>query len=143
MTYVYYALNFYVDGEHVWLAVYVRITQWKIEISFRPSCNWNRTVIFEWSTSAACVFTSRKDTVVIVVHVQQPPSMLTGSVRPTKIVRCSCVSRKIFISSVEARTSSRDYAWLYPFWINFTKWMMKHLHIYSIKLLIFTLICRH
>lgn len=39
-----------------------------------------------------------------------------------------------------------EQSWLcltHPFWINFTKWMMEHLHIYSIKLLIFTLVCRH
>jgi hypothetical protein len=52
--------------------------------------------------------------VAIVVHVQQPPYVLTGTVRPIKIVRHPCVSHTIFTKNarkppVEARTASCDW----------------------------------
>lgn len=41
-------------------------------------------------------WTFLQETVVIVVRVQQQPLVHTGSIRPSKIVGRTCVSRKIF-----------------------------------------------
>lgn len=68
----------------------------------------------ECSASAACVFRSCKDTIVIE-HVQQSPCVLTGSVRPSEIVRCTCVPHTI-LSKIRPETPRKgryDQLWLW------------------------------
>lgn len=61
------------------------------------------------------VFRSCKETVAIVVHVQQSPYVLTGDVRPSKIVSCTCASHKIFIKiCTETIQSTHGQLWLRP-----------------------------
>lgn len=96
MTYVYCVDNIYADDEHMQLSVNVRVTQWTMKYPYVINqIEWLSYGFLEWSTTAACFFRSRKGTAVIVVHVQQPPYMLSVSVLPTNIV--SCVFGKILI----------------------------------------------
>lgn len=109
------------------LAVNVRIRQWTREISYNVilACQIVRLSYgcLDWSATTDYVFRFIKDTVVIVVHGQQPQCVHTGSVRPSKIVKCICMSRKIFSPksarrpSVESAVVTGAYFIIYPMMI--------------------------
>lgn len=101
------------------------------EISLRRPCKSNRTCIIilqvPWvNHNAENVFRSHKEPVVIVVHIQQLPCVLTGSVRSSKIVRY----RKLFIF----------YNIAMPFNIQKYICFVQHLHKYFSSILFFTFV---
>lgn len=86
------------------------------EISFHYLCFSNRPFILgilEWNANAAYVIDFEKKPWCFL-HFQQPPCVFTLSVRLFKMVRSTCVLRKIFITSarrppVRARTTCCDW----------------------------------
>lgn len=64
----------------------------------------------KWSAIAAYVFRSSKETVIIAVHVQHPPCVIMGSIRPTKIVRCTCLFFNEFSINSAPRPPVEEYS---------------------------------
>lgn len=117
--------NLYADNNNKRLAVkYNARGKWDLLPSFVHAKSYGYIMGSLREAQLPCiVFRFRKETVVIVGYVLQPPCVFTGRVRSSKIARCTCVSRKNFIKIRPQTTSLRMRLNIYPvFPYNCSKW---------------------